>query len=110
MRTKPVTYTIPKDLDAALHARFARGQMSKFVTQALWDALKKEEDALIKEFLEADQDPGNADVKQSFSKLESEDFMGIECFDFEDKSDHEKLSKKRRGLLGSTRSRRRKRN
>lgn len=41
MKTKPVTYTIPQNLDAILHARIARGEISKFVTQALWDALKK---------------------------------------------------------------------
>ena len=48
--------------------------MSKFVTQALWDALKKDEDALLMEFLEADKDSGNIEVKQSFSEIEGEDF------------------------------------
>lgn len=54
MKTKPVTYTIPKSLDIALHAKVGRGRMSKFVTQALWDALKREEESLLMEFLGAD--------------------------------------------------------
>jgi hypothetical protein len=80
---KPVTYTIPEQLDAILHAKIGRGRMSKFVTQALWEALKKEEDALLMEFLEADKDPGNIEVKQSFSEIEGEDFVGLDDFDSE---------------------------
>lgn len=38
MKRKPVTYTIPEQLDAILHTKVGRGQMSKFVTQALWEA------------------------------------------------------------------------
>ncbi len=56
--------------------------MSKFVTKALWDALKKDEEALLMEFLEADKDAGNIEVKQSFSGIEGEDFMGLDDFDF----------------------------
>lgn len=81
---KPVTYTIPEQLDAALHAKVARGQMSKFVTKALWEALKKDEEALLMEFLEADKDPGNREVNQSFLEIEGEDFIGIEDFDFKE--------------------------
>lgn len=84
MRRKPVTYTIPEQLDAILHAKVGRGQMSKFVTKALWDALKKDEEALIMEFLEADKDPGNLEVKQSFSGIEGEDFLGLDEIDSED--------------------------
>ena len=80
MQKKAVTYTIPEQLDAVLHARIGRGRMSHFVTQALWDALRKEEEALLIEFLEADKDPGNIEVKKSFSKIEGEDFIGIEDF------------------------------
>ncbi len=58
--------------------------MSQFVTQALWEALKKEEEALLMEFLEADKDPGNIEVKKSFSVLEGEDFIGLEDFDIEE--------------------------
>ena len=81
MSTKPVTYTIPKKLDAALHAKIGRGKMSKFVTQALWIALKREEEATLMEFLEADKDSGNREVRKSFSQLEGEDFVGIDDFD-----------------------------
>lgn len=77
---KPVTFTIPEKLDAVLHTRIGRGQMSKFVTQALWEALKKEEEALLMEFLEADKDPGNMEVRKDLSKIEGEDFFGIENF------------------------------
>lgn len=56
MKKKPVTYTIPEQLDAILHAKVGRGRMSQFVTQALWDALKREEESLLKEFLEADKE------------------------------------------------------
>lgn len=80
MRVKPVTYTIPEQLDAILHAKVGRGRMSKFVTQALWEALKRDEDALLKEFLEADKDSGNVEVKQSFSEIEGEDFIGLNDF------------------------------
>lgn len=83
MKVKPVTYTIPEQLDAVLHAKIGRGQMSKFVTQALWEALKRDEDALLMEFLEADKDPGNIEVKQSFSEIEGEDFIGLDDFDSE---------------------------
>ncbi len=57
--------------------------MSKFVTQALWKVLKRKEEALLKEFLEADKDPGNIEVKQSFSEIEGEDFIGLDDFDSE---------------------------
>jgi hypothetical protein len=82
MKVKPVTYTIPVQLDAALHAKVGRGRMSKFVTKALWEALKKDEEALLMEFLEADKDPGNLEVKQSFSEIEGEDFSGMDDFNF----------------------------
>ena len=85
IKTKPVTYTIPQNLDVALHAKVGRGGMSKFVTKALWDALKKEEDALLNEFLAADKDPGEKEIRESFSPLEGKDFIGIEDFDFEGK-------------------------
>lgn len=74
---KPVTYTIPEELDAILHIKIGRGKMSQFVTRALWDALKKEEDALLMQFLEADKDIGNIEVKRDFSKFEGEDFIGM---------------------------------
>lgn len=82
MRKKPVTYTIPEQLDILLHARVGRGRMSQFVTQALWDALKKEEEDLVKEFLAADKDPGNIEIKKEFSGIEGEDFIGLDDFDF----------------------------
>jgi hypothetical protein len=75
MKVKPVTYTIPEKLDALLHAKVGRGQMSKFVTQALWEALKREEDLLLNECLQADKDPANTEVRQDFSKIEGEDFI-----------------------------------
>ncbi len=90
MKVKPVTYTIPEQLDVILHAKIGRGRMSKFVTQALWAALKKEEDSLLIEFLEADKDPGNAEVRQSFSEIEGEDFIGLDDFDFKDRAENEK--------------------
>ena len=82
MRTKPVTYTIPENLDGILHTKIERGGMSKFVTQALWEALKRDDEALLMEFLEADKDAGNREVKESFSEIEGEDFMGLDDFDF----------------------------
>lgn len=82
MTTKHVTYTIPQKLDAALHAKVGRGKMSKFVTGALWEALRREESALLMEFLEADKDPGNIEVMKDFAGLEGEDFIGVS--DFED--------------------------
>lgn len=80
MKTKPVTYTIPEQLDAILHTKIGRGHMSKFVTQALWEALKRDEEALLMEFLEADKDPGNIEIKQDFSEIEGEDFIGLNDF------------------------------
>ena len=85
MKVKPVTYTIPEQLDVILHTKIGRGRMSKFVTQALWDALKREDEALLMEFLEADKDPGNMEVKESFSEIEGEDFIGLDDFnDFDE--------------------------
>lgn len=78
---KAVTFTIPRQLDDMLHARVGRGKMSKFVTQALWDALKKEEDDLLRQFLEADKDTGNIEIKDSFSDIEGEDFIDIQDFE-----------------------------
>jgi len=90
MKVKPVTYTIPEQLDAILHAKIGRGQMSKFVTQALWEALKKEEETLLQLFLEADKEIGNLDIKHSFSAMEGEDFIGIDDFDLGDRTVNEK--------------------
>lgn len=87
---KPVTFTIPEQLDAALHIKVGRGRMSKFVTQALWEALKRDEEALLKEFLASDNDPGNIEVLKSFSGIEGEDFIGIEDFDFDENAANEK--------------------
>jgi len=78
MKSKAVTYTIPELLNAALHAKVARGKMSQFVTQALWDALRKDEEDLLQTFLSADKDPGNIEVKRSLSAIEGEDFIGLE--------------------------------
>jgi hypothetical protein len=80
MRKKSVTYTIPEQLDIVLHTRIGRGRMSHFVTQALWDALRREEEAILMEFLEADKDPGNIEAKKAFSAIEGEDFIGLEDF------------------------------
>lgn len=90
MKHKPVTYTIPTQLDAILHAKVGRGKMSQFVTQALWEALKREEESLLKEFLEADQEAGNRELRESFSGIEGEDFIGIEDFNFGDSEENEK--------------------
>lgn len=51
--------------------------MNKPVTQSSWETLKKNEEALLMEFLEADKDPGNIEVKQSFSEIEGEDFVEL---------------------------------
>lgn len=83
-KVKAVTYTIPQKLDAVLHTKVGRGKMSKFVTQALWEALRKEEETLLMEFLEADKEAGNKEVKKSFSEMEGEDFIGLDDFDFGD--------------------------
>lgn len=83
-KVKPVTYTIPVQLDRALLAKVGHGRKSKFVTQALWEALKKDEEALLMKFLKADKDPGNIEAKKDFSGLEGEDFVGIEDFDFKE--------------------------
>lgn len=91
MRTKPVTFTIPENIDILLHTKIGKGQMSKFVTKAIWEAFKKDDDALLQEFLEADKDPGNKEIKASFSAIEGEDFIGMEDFDFsEDENDESK--------------------
>lgn len=90
MRVKPVTFTIPEQLGAILHSKIRRGEMSKFVTRALWDALKREEEALLREFLDSDKDPGNIEVKHSFSDIEGEDFIGIEGFYFGELATDEK--------------------
>jgi hypothetical protein len=82
MSVKPVTYTIPVKLDAALRSKVGRGRMSRFVTQALWEALRRDEEVLLKEFLEADKEAGNIEVQQSFSEIEGEDFIGFENEDF----------------------------
>lgn len=73
MKTKLVTYTIPKDLDAVLQSKVGRKNMNKFVTGALWNALNENE-ALLMEVLAADKDPGNLEVKNDFATLEGEDF------------------------------------
>lgn len=86
-KVKPVTYTIPVKLDHELHQKVGRGRMSKFVTEALWEALKKDEDDLLREFLAADQDLGNLEIKKSFSEAEGEDFIGLDDFDFETNTD-----------------------
>lgn len=54
--------------------------MSKFVTQALWETLKRDEENLLMEFLEADKESGNIEIKESFSALEGEDFLGLGDF------------------------------
>lgn len=42
------------------------------------------------EFLEADKDPGNIEVKQNFSAIEGDVFIGIEDFDFGDEAVNER--------------------
>lgn len=81
MATKHVTYTIPIQLDKALHQKIGRGKMSSFVTEALWAALKSEEHSLLMEFLEADKDPGNREIKKDFALLEGEDFTGLDKYE-----------------------------
>lgn len=91
MRTKHVTFTIPENIDYLLHTKVGKGQMSKFVTQAIWNALKNEEESLLQEFLEADKDPGNIELKANFNSIEGEDFIGMSDFDFsEEENDKSK--------------------
>lgn len=91
MKAKHVTFTIPENIDILLHTKIEKGQMSKFVTQAIWDAFKKEDEALLQELLEADKDPGNREIKASFSDIEGEDFIGMHDFDFtEDETNESK--------------------
>ncbi len=52
IKTKRGSY--PEQLDAVLHAKISWGRMSN-VTQALWEALKRDEEALLMEFLKADK-------------------------------------------------------
>lgn len=33
--------------------------------------------SILNEFLEADKDPGNIEIKQSFSEIEGKDFLGV---------------------------------
>jgi hypothetical protein len=86
MKVKLVTYTIPESLDAELHHKIERGLISKFVTMAIWEALKKHEEETLKEFLESDKDSSHKEIKDVFSKIEGEDFIGVEDFDFNDHS------------------------
>ena len=43
---------------------------------------ENENKLLLLEFLEADKDSGNEEVKESFSQIEGEDFVGLDDFDF----------------------------
>lgn len=57
MTTKHVTYSTPIKLDA------------------LGDALKRQENSLLREFQEADKDLGNREVKEDFAGIEGEGFF-----------------------------------
>ena len=82
MEKKQLNIRIDTELNAYLHCRIARGQINKFVNQALWDALKKEQDLIAQEAMEADKDPGNIEVREDFAAIEGEDFPGLEDEEF----------------------------
>jgi hypothetical protein len=86
MASIPRTYTIPRDLDAILHSKIGRGEISKFVTRALWDALKKEEDEFVAQLIATKTDHAYLELKEDFAFLEGEDFVGLEDFPFTEDS------------------------
>ena len=98
MRRIPVTYTIPQQLVVALHTKIGVGQMSKFVTQALWEALRKEEEALLMEFLQADEDSGNLQIKDDFAPMSGDDFIGLDDFETNFSKSAKKPKKRKRKI------------
>lgn len=51
--------------------------MSDIDETILRDHPKPDKDSLLMEFLEADQDPGNREIKNDFTSIEGQDFIGI---------------------------------
>lgn len=74
MKTVHVTFTIPEDINMALHCHVEKRGLSRFVTQAIEKALLEEKKSLKAAYREAEHDPDLKETTDSWAALDGEDW------------------------------------
>ena len=71
-KTTTVTFSLPTELNKALHAFVGGRGLSKFVAKAIEQALKEERMSLRKEYAEASKDPDRLKTIEDWKSLDVE--------------------------------------
>jgi hypothetical protein len=69
-----VTFSIPVELNNLLHSTVDRRKLSKFVAEALGQALKEKKQALKEAYIEANKDPDRLRTIKEWEVLDVEDW------------------------------------
>ena len=76
MKKVTVTFSIPEELNDHLHSVVEKRGLSKFVSAAIEQALKEEEETLKKAYLEAEKESSRQEVVDDWAQLDGEDWDG----------------------------------
>lgn len=71
-KTTTVTFSLPTELNNALHAFVGKQGLSKFVAKAIEQALKEERMSLRNEYAEASKDPDRLKTIEDWQDLDTE--------------------------------------
>lgn len=72
MKTVNVTFSIPEEINIALHACVEKRGLSRFVTHAIEKALKSKKNSLKAAFLDAENDPDDKAAIEDWAALDGE--------------------------------------
>lgn len=74
MKKINATFSLPKETNDLLHALVARQKLSAFVADAISKALEEKKQALRRDYLEAENDPGRKEAIKEWKGTEGEDW------------------------------------
>ncbi|MFV0340165.1 MAG: hypothetical protein ACK5MA_05990 [Parachlamydiaceae bacterium] len=74
MKTVNVTFSIPENINIALHRRVEKRGLSRFVTKAIEKALTEKHDTLKAAFRDAENDPNLKETMDDWAALDGEEW------------------------------------
>lgn len=74
MKRKNVTFSIKENINLMLHAYVEKRGLSRFVNDALEDALEKRKKDLKAAYLEAENDPDSKEIIDDWAALDGENW------------------------------------
>ncbi len=72
MKTVNVTFSIPENINIALHRRVEKRGLSRFVTKAIEKALTEKQETLKAAFRDAENDPDLKETMDDWAALDGE--------------------------------------